>query len=283
MSKALASATARPGPSRFERLSRVYHSEIYPLFDHWFTDPLCADIEAHPVSGVQVLDASVGAGDLSAALGGQTPGLLVAMDPSGSMLNLALEHPALQSGVSFAKGGGPGFPFPFKPGTFDRVFARARADGVDPFANVAELVRVCAPGGRVAFTTAMHGTWAEPLDLLDEALERRGENAARAALGTYQERFAKADSLATLLEDLGMRDVAVSIERKQVLFRSGREFFFSSLVDLGPLRLWKALVGKGEPLQAAFAAVKDAIDTYYSGRPFTVTACVATVTGVRKS
>lgn len=283
MSNALASAAARPGLSRFERLSRVYHSEIYPLFDHWFTDPLCAHIEAVPVKGTRVLDATVGAGDLSAALVTQAPRLLVAMDPSGSMLSLALEHEALQKHVSFAKGGSIGFPFPFKAKSFDRVFARARADGVDAFASAAELVRVCAPRGRLAFTTAMQGTWAEPLDLLDEALERRGERAARAALATYKARFPDAEALAACLKKLELAEVAVSIERKQVLFRSGREFFFSSLVELGPLRLWKALVGKGEPLQAAFAAVKDAIDTYYSGRPFTVTACVATVTALRKS
>lgn len=283
MSNALASAAARPGPSRFERLSRVYHSEIYPLFDHWFTDPLCVHAEALPVKGARVLDASVGAGDLSAALLAQSPKLLVAMDPSGSMLNLAMDHQALQTDVSFAKGGGAGCPLPFVTASFDRVFARARADGVDPFAFASELLRVCARGGQVAFTTATHGTWAEPLDLLNEALERRGEQAARAALTSYQERFAKAEVLPARMQELGLTDVAVSIERKQVLFRSGREFFFSSLVDLGPLRLWKALVGKGEPLQAAFAAVKDAIDTYYSGRPFTVTACVATVTGIRKS
>ena len=284
MSKALATAAVRPGPSRFERLTRVYQSEIYPLFDHWFTDPLIEGLQAIPVTGKRVLDAAVGAGDLSAALRKQAPGLLVAMDPGGAMLSLAMEHEALQDGVSFNRAGSPGLGLPFAEGVFDHVFCRARADGaVDPWASLVELVRVCKAGGRVAFSAALRGTWAEPLDLLKEALERRGEKAACSSLVDYQLRFPTAEDIPAQLESAGLVDVKVRIESKQILFRSGREFFFSSLIELGPLRLWKSLVGKVEPLQAAFASVKDAIDTYYSGRSFTVTANVATVTSLRKS
>ena len=285
MSKAPAAAAAvRPAASRFERLTRVYHSEIYPLFDHWFTDPLIEVIAANPVTGTDVLDASAGAGDLSAALVKQRPARLVAMDPGGAMLGLALEHEHLQTGVTFARGGSTSSGYPFRNAAFDRVFARARADGaVEPLFSMGELVRVCKPAGRIDFTAAVKGTWAEPLDLLNEALERRGETAARQALATYQDRFPSPDTMVAGLTFAGLADVKISIDRKQILFRSGREFFFSSLIELGPLRFWKALVGKGEPLQAVFASVKDAIDTYYAGRPFTVTACVATVTGRRKS
>lgn len=276
-------AAVRSGPSRFERLTRVYQSEIYPLFDHWFTDPLTEGLAAAPVTGATVLDASVGAGDLSAALLRQKPKLLVAMDPGGAMLSLGLEHEALQNGVSFARGGFGAHAFPFREASFDRVLARFRADGaVDPMSSLNELVRVCKPAGRVEFSAALQGSWAEPLDLLNEALERRGESAARKAVLAYQQRFPSPDSLAGLLGAAGLGDINVAIDRKQILFRSGREFFFSSLIELGPLRLWKSLVGKGEPLQAAFASVKDAIDTYYSGRSFTVTAVVATISSVRK-
>lgn len=284
MSKALATAAVRPGPSRFERLTRVYQSEIYPLFDHWFTDPLIEGLQANPVTGKRVLDAASGAGDLCAALHSQAPELLVAVDPGGAMLSLAMEHEALQNRVFFGRAGAPGLGLPFAEGVFDHVFCRARADGaVDPWASLAELARVCKAGGRVAFSTALRGTWAEPLDLLQEALERRGEKAACAALVAYQSRFPTADGISEQLATAGLVGSNVTTQSKQILFRSGREFFFSSLIELGPLRLWKSLVGKGEPLQMAFASVKDAIDTYYAGRSFTVTANVATVTSFRKS
>lgn len=283
MSKALATAAVRPGPSRFERLTRVYQGEIYPLFDHWFTDPLIEGNQTNPVTGKRVLDAACGAGDLSAALRKQAPALLVAMDPGGAMLSLAMDHEALQDGISFGRAGSPEQGMPFADGVFDHVFCRARADGaVDPWADLAELVRVCKAGGRVAFSTALRGTWEEPLDLLKEALERRGETAARKAVVEYQSRFPTADAISPQLAAAGLTEISIRIESKQILFRSGREFFFSALIELGPLRLWKSLVGKGEPLQAAFASVKDAIDTYYSGRSFSVTANVATVTSVRK-
>jgi ubiquinone/menaquinone biosynthesis C-methylase UbiE len=284
MSKALATAAVRPALSRYERLTRVYQSEIYPLFDHWFTDPLIEGLEANPVTNQRVLDAACGAGDLSAALRQQNPTLLVGLDPGGAMLNLAMEHESLQGGISFGRAGSPGNGLPFIDGVFDHVFSHDRADGaVDPWANLGELVRVCKRGGRVALSTSLSGTWAEPLDLLQEALERRGEKAACAALAQYQSRFPTPEQLSLQLAASGLTELKVSIQSKQILFRSGREFFFSALIELGPLRLWKSLVGKGEPLQAAFASVKDSIDTYYAGRSFTVTANVATVTSLRQS
>lgn len=270
------SGPARPGPTRFERLSRAYADEVYPLFDRWFSEPLVQLLTQTPLrAGQRVLDVGAGAGHLAPAL---APATAVAAEPSGSMLALLLEGTSAQAYASVVRADGE-TGLPFASNSFDAVLCRSRADGgVDPWALLPEMVRVSRPGAVINLCGALRSTWSEPLDLLDEALERRGDGAARAALRHHRQRAPSPSDVSPQLAAAGVTDARVTVREKQVLFRSGREFFFSSLIDLGPLRVWKSLVGKGEPLQAAFAAVKDAIDTYYAGRPFAVTVAVATVT-----
>lgn len=277
MPTALTPTPARPAASRFERLVRAYPEEIHPLFDRWFSEPLRAHLAQRPLTqGSRVLDLAAGAGDL-ADVWRQTSATVVAAEPSSAFCALLMEGPshAAYDGVVRIDED----LLPFGADRFDAVLARDRADEpVDLSDSLPELVRVCRPGGRIAVCAALANTWQEPLDLLDETLRRQGQATAREALRRHRDRRPTPASLQDRLRSLPLTDVEVQLEDKQVLFRSGREFFFSALVDLGPLRSWKALVGKGQPLQAAFAGVKDAIDTYYAGRPFTVTVSTATLT-----
>ncbi len=287
MSPAPTPAPAPPRPNRFERLTRAYEDEIYPVFDHWFTEPLVAALNDFGISKSEwksshVLDLGAGAGHVSAALASHKPATLVSVDASGAMLNLLYENDPSAGSATLVRAGGPGAGLPFASNSFDLVVGRARADaGADPWASRHELRRVCRGGGRLAISAALQGTWVEPLELLDETLQRRNDQTARQALSAYQSKFPSAEALAAQLQSEGWSQAKVNVTHKQVLFRSGREFFFSPLIELGPLRAWKALVGKGEPLQAAFAGVKDAIDTYYAGRPFAVTVGIATITATK--
>ena len=285
MPSAPPSSSSRPGLTRFERITRCYDDEIYPIFDHWFTLPLVAALRGPELAKTQwktarVLDFGAGAGHLTAAFAASKPATAVAVEPSGAMLSLLRNNEAATAVSTMVRAGAPATPLPFANNSFDVVLGRARADaGVDPWLSRAELLRVCRPGGRLALCCALSDTWREPLELLNETLQKHGHQGARESLRAYKNRFPAADAVATQLQKEGWTVKDVMVTHKQVLFRSGREFFFSSLIELGPLRIWKALVGKGEPLQAVFADVKDAIDTYYAGRPFAVTVGIATITG----
>ena len=69
----------------------------------------------------------------------------------------------------------------------------------------------------------------------------------------------------------------VEQERFTLLFGSGREFLFSPLVELGPLRLWKAVVSSDGDPQQAFFRFKEAIDAYCASGLFTVSAVAGAI------
>ena len=78
--------------------------------------------------------------------------------------------------------------------------------------------------------------------------------------------------LAQIVRGLGVAedDFVIEQERFQMLFPSGREFLFAPVVEHGPLRLWKAVIGKDGSPQELFWRLKEAIDIYYTGHVLAV-------------
>jgi hypothetical protein len=60
-------------------------------------------------------------------------------------------------------------------------------------------------------------------------------------------------------------------ERSSLLFASGREFLFSPVIEHGPLRLWKAILGAHDKPQELFWKLKEAIDAYHADSVLSVT------------
>jgi hypothetical protein len=79
--------------------------------------------------------------------------------------------------------------------------------------------------------------------------------------------------LARAVHDAGIlpHHFVIEQERFELLFPSGREFLFSPLVELGPLRLWKAILGQQGAPQEVFWRLKESVDTYFDGHVFSVT------------
>jgi SAM-dependent methyltransferase len=165
----------------------------------------------------------------------------------------------------------PGAKLPFAEETFDMVLANlARADPPDLNASVAELVRVTKPGGLVTVTAPLRGTWDEPLDLFREVLVRLDRSESLEALDRYVAAQPDGEAMALTLEHAGLGQVEEELVRWELLFRSGREFFYAPVIEHGPLARWKEIAGRGEAMQQVFLTVKEAIDTYYAGHTFAV-------------
>jgi hypothetical protein len=131
-------------------------------------------------------------------------------------------------------------------------------------------------------TVPLRGTWAELLDILREALRDDHRAEALAALDAYVAAFPEGDTCARWLEEAGLANVEIAVDRWEVLFQSAREFFFAPLIHLGPLSRWKQIAGRGDEMQDIFFFVKQAIDTYFQGRVFSVTIAGACVKGWKK-
>jgi hypothetical protein len=134
-------------------------------------------------------------------------------------------------------------------------------------------VRVTKPGGQVLATLPMHGTWEEVEDLFEELLRDEDMRREIVTLQKLRRRRPTPSQLVAGLRELGIgeNDVVVEHERFELLFRSGREFLFAPVIEHGPLRLWKAIIGRAEKPQALFWRFKEAIDTYYAGHVLAVT------------
>jgi ubiquinone/menaquinone biosynthesis C-methylase UbiE len=174
----------------------------------------------------------------------------------------------------------------FKPGTFDDV-TEMEDDTYDvSIANLvlgeivhdwrtalAELVRVTKPGGRVLVTLPLAGSWAEPEELVEEILRESGRRDLVPVLHRIRRIRPRPEVIIDACRTLGLDDESVILEREtyELLFRSGREFLFAPVIEHGPLRLWKTVFAQAGDPQAAFWALKEAIDTYWQDHVFTAT------------
>jgi ubiquinone/menaquinone biosynthesis C-methylase UbiE len=270
-------SSSQTRPSRLltqqDRLARTYDEEVYPLIGQKLADLLMADLT--PVPRAHVLQ-------LGCGLGATTAVLLRKLDPD-SRLIVVEATPALleraRAGVEgdvlgkrlFFRAHAVDDRLPFAEDGFEHVLANVvLAELASPASFVGELARVTKPGGELRLATPVAGSWGEFLDVYSDVLVRLRREDAAEALARYRANFPDPEAVAAQLEGAGMRDVTVETVRWELIFRTGREFFYSPVIELGPLPRWKALAGKGAEMQDTFLAVKQAIDTYFGGTVFTV-------------
>ena len=158
--------------------------------------------------------------------------------------------------------------------TYDLVIANLVLGEVQSFREaLREILRVTKAGGYVLATLPMAGTWTEVEDLFREVLaDAELPDAARRLRHLARLRPTGHD-LARAIVDLGVGPdhFVIEQERSSLLFASGREFLFSPVIEHGPLRAWKAILGAHTKPQELFWKLKESIDAYYSTSVFSVT------------
>jgi SAM-dependent methyltransferase len=104
--------------------------------------------------GDTVLDVACGPGNFTRAFAAQEEGLVVGLDASSAMLARAV-HETRAENVAYVRGDASAMPF--IDGCFDGVCCFAALYLIaDPFGALDEIVRVLAPGGRVALLTSVN-------------------------------------------------------------------------------------------------------------------------------
>lgn len=264
--------TPRPMRAR-DWMARTFDDEVFPLVCQRFGDMLLRGMSFEGHS--QILEIGCAAGAITHELVYRLDGdsRVVALDASSALLDrargrLGQEHTGRRV---FFRSHAPASPLPFAEETFDVVLANLSVWMPPAYeAAVAELARVAKPDAPVVIAVPLRGTWMEFLDIYREVLTWRGQREALDALERYIAALPEPETFARLIENSGLNEVQVELEHWELVFKTAREFFYAPVIEMGPLPRWKEIAGRGEPMQDTFLAVKHAIDTYFSGHPFSV-------------
>jgi SAM-dependent methyltransferase len=271
-------------PEAEARLAKLYDAEILPTYAARFAALLSRSIVVRPAARIVEIGCATGAFTQELARRFDLDSRLEAFDASPAFVAEARARIEAEGAphAQVALSAHPRIPasIPLPDGSADLVVSNLAAAGAsDPAAAVREAVRLLAPGGQLALSAPLRGTWAEFLDLFRDVLHENGKRERVAAVDRYVAALPDADQAARWLARAGLTNIQVTTARWEILFRSAREFFFAPLIELGPLADWKRLSGRGDEMQDVFFFTKEAIDTYFKDRVFAVTIAGAAVSG----
>ena len=266
------------------RLARLYDTEILPAYAARFAALLARAIDSGRSARVIEIGCATGAFTLELARRFDPGSHLTAFDASPAFIAEARARieaeAAPHAEVALAAHSDLPASIPLPDRSADLVVSNlAVAAAADPRAAVKEAARLLVPGGQLALSAPLRGTWSEFLDLFRDVLRENGRLESLGAVDRYVAALPDGESLARWLAEAGLKQIEVTTARWEILFRSAREFFFAPLIELGPLAQWKRLSGRGDQMQDVFFFTKEAIDTYFKDRVFAVTVVGAAVTG----
>ncbi|MBU1239406.1 methyltransferase domain-containing protein, partial [Myxococcota bacterium] len=142
----------------------------------------------------------------------------------------------------------------------------------NPIENLREMARVTAPGGQVAITLPLTGSWTEFFDIFRDVLTKKDRYEILKDIEIYEEEnLFTPEAVVELFKKAGIKKVQYETDRFELLFKSAREFFFAPVIEYGPLREWKAIIKDPQEMKDLFVDIKDAIDTMFTGLVFPVT------------
>jgi SAM-dependent methyltransferase len=266
------------------RLAKVYDAEILPAYAARFAALLGQAIAPRPAARVVEIGCATGVFTRELARRFDLDSHLTAFDTSPSFIAEARARIEGQAGahaqVALAARREIPASIPLGDGSADLVVSNlAIADAADPRAAVQEAARVLAPGGELAISASLRGSWVEFLDLFRDVLRENGRQESLGALDRYLAALPESETVGRWLEAAGLEQIEVVTARWEILFKSAREFFYAPLVESGPLERWKRLSGSGDQMQDVFFFTKEAIDTYFKDRVFAVTIAGAVAKG----
>ena len=284
--------TPAPVPPRLlekqARLAKVYDSDVLPLYGRRFAQLALRGLGPRPAA--QVLEIGCATGELTLELARRfdDASRFTALELSAPLAAQARAKlaaaPGLARKIEIHQTSTPLHPTLVLPDiTFDVCVSNlGLAESEEPARTVVELSHMLKPGGELVLTLPLRGTWAEFLDIYRQVLRDGGKSESLAALEAYVAAQPDGDTCARWLEEAGLTDVEVAVDRWELLFKSAREFFFAPIIHDGPLSRWKHIAGRGDEMQDVFFFTKEAIDAYFAGGIFSVTIVAAAVKGRKR-
>lgn len=268
-------ATTNPQSLREQRFARAIDREVAPLWHDRFARmayrrlPRGADaftLDVHCGPGRTTFELLERLGDGARVL---------ALEPDAALRNLAKARMRPEwKGRVYLKDGALADVAGMAAGTYDLVLANLVLGDVQGFEeSLRELLRVTKPGGHVMVTLPLAGTWVEVEDLFREVLRDASLKDAIRRLRHLERLRPSGQDVARAVAALGVgpHHFVIEQERSSLVFASGREFLFSPVIEHGPLRLWKAILGAHDKPQELFWKLKESIDAYHADSVLSVT------------
>jgi len=268
-------ATTNPQSLREQRFARAIDREVAPLWHDRFARmvyrrlPRGADaftLDVHCGPGRTTFELLERLGDGARVL---------ALEPDAALRGLAKARMRPEwKGRVYLKDGALTDVAGMAAGTYDFVLANLVLGDVQGFEeSLRELLRVTKPGGHVMVTLPLAGTWIEVEELFREVLRDASLKDAVRRLRHLERLRPTGQDVAKAVAALGVgpRHFVIEQERSSLVFASGREFLFSPVIEHGPLRLWKAILGAHDKPQELFWKLKEAIDAYHADSVLSVT------------
>ncbi len=155
------------------------------------------------------------------------------------------------------------------------------ASAEDRGALLAESARLLAPHGQVLLAMPMRGSFQEIFDLLREYALKHDEASVASAVEQAVLVWPTVESLNENLAAANFDFIEVSLRPATLRFQGGRDFFEDPIARLTIMPELRSTLNLGDAADKAFAYVREAIDKYWSDRPFELTMNVGCATGRR--
>lgn len=263
-----------------ERVLR-YDAAFVPRFARRFGRRLLDALDLGPRSNV--LDLACRTGHPAAEILERREDLRVmALDPDPQCIELVRARAGADLGKRLFVKQGAACPLSFGDGVFTHVVGNlVDRLGLEREGIVREAARVLAPGGQLAVTLCMKGSFGEVVDLLREVALARDLPGLADRVERYAASFPDEDTVRNELSRRGFGEVLVESWEFELEHPSAESLMGDAAVEFAALPEWRwCAEGAAQP-EAVFHALRHAVDTYYQGRGFGLTVVGGCVTARR--
>jgi SAM-dependent methyltransferase len=253
-------------------LAEVWDEEIEPHFARRHWEPLIESLDLDPRAQVLVAGCSTGAviAAILRKLTSRSQGRVIALEARGPLLEKARARVEELDRRRVFLRGEPMRTLRFAAGVFDVVVSSlAWLDLPEPGVALEEFHRVLVPGGEVALSLPLAGTFQEVYDLFAEVtLKYDLPEVQRRIEEQRLRRHPEPEAARMLLEGVGFRDVTIARAESDLTFGADGTFIESAVVQALFAPAWREAAG--EHAAVLLRHTTAAIETYFGSEPFQV-------------
>lgn len=262
-------------------LALAYDGAVIPRYARHFGERLLGTMRFGPKPNVLDLACRTGYPAVK-VLETARDGRIIALDRDGKFLELARARLGVDVGrkVFLKQGGATALRFGAD------VFTHVACNLIDRVAEertaiLSEALRVLLPGGQVAFTLALQGSFAEPLDLLREVATRYDLARVSERVEQLTAKMPTAEQVRGELAAQGFVASHVESWGFTLDYGSSHELFHDPVIQHAAFADWRWCAEAAPDPDAVLASLRGAFDTYFAGRGFSVGVVGGVATGFK--